>query len=249
MIMPEYCFSALALGAAYRKLAVNLATNLKDKAPGVNLILATDAPQELEGISNIIAIRHSHRFGYLPYNDKVFALEEALKRYPIAIQTDVDLTFTTDISAQLEVSWLPGITARSEPLLAHTERYNSADLNRIKKLAQKLDIAIEKAFWVGEHLFVVRADGEKEKEFLNTWKKLAGYWDIHKLGAKDGTPIGLAAASVGWSIQDNYWQELDNRLVHLDFHRQLRESEWSLQRRQWDYRLRILRSRFDAIYS
>lgn len=245
--MSEYCFSALALGAAYRKLAVDLAANLRDKAPGINLVLATDAPHELEGIPNIIAIRHKHRFGYRPYNDKLFALEEALKHYPIVIQADVDLTFTTDISLQLQAPWLPGITARSEPLFLHTEKYNGNDLNHLPKLAQKFNFPLEETCWVGEHLFVIRADGGKAQEFINCWKKLAIYWDVHKLSSGDGTPIGIAAASVGWSVQDTYWRELDNCLIHTDFHHQVRESSWSLSQRRWYYRFRILRSRVDAL--
>jgi hypothetical protein len=72
---------------------------------------------------------------------------------------------------------------------------------------------------------------------------LAHYWDIHKLGAKDGTLIGLAAASVGWQVSEEYWHELNESLVHMDIHRQLKDSSSSQLKKQWLYRLKVLRSR------
>lgn len=239
----EFCFCAVSLGAIYRKLAVDLARNLETVAPGSKLVVVTDKAQEFDGIANIIALQHNHTFGYRPYNDKVFALEAALQRFPIAVQMDVDATFNNNIEAQLSVNWQPGISARFESMLAHTEKFNRNDLDRVKKIAKKLNISLDSAQWVGEALFVVREDGGKERDFLKCWKQLAHYWDIHKLGAKDGTPIGLAAASVGWKISEKYWHELNACLMHMDIHRQLKDSASIQLKKQWLYRLKVLRSR------
>ncbi len=247
MQISDCCFSAVALGAPYRKLAVELSKTLTTQAPGVKLFLATDAPQDFDGIKNIVAIPHRHRFGYRPYNDKLFALEAALQQYPIAIQTDVDSTFVSDIQPKLAVPWQPGVTGRSESLLSHTQNYNQGDLPHVQQLAQKLNVSLEQAQYVGEHMFVVRADGGKEKDFINCWKELAHYWDINKLGAKDGTLIGMSAGYVGWTVRDTYWRDLDQCLKHIDVHRQIKETNWHRSKRQWMYRLRILRSRLHAL--
>jgi hypothetical protein len=243
----DCCFCSLALGATYRGLALKLSQDIAQKAPGISLIILTDNPKDFVGIDRVIAIHHKHCFGYRPYNDKVFVLEAALQRFSVAIQIDVDIEFTQNILKKITQPWSEGITGRSESLLTHTDKNNSRDLPHIKKLARKLDLCLEDVTWIGEHMFVVRRDNGREKIFLSLWKKLAFYWDIHKLGAKDGTLIGLAAAKAGWNVSLEYWQELNSCLAHFDVHHQIqygrKKNEWD----KWSYRVRRMRAQLLAL--
>ena len=243
----DCCFCSLALRAPYRKLALRLSEDLAERVPGVPFVVLTDAPKEFCGVDNVIAIRHTHHFGYRPYNDKVFVLEEALKRFSVAIQIDVDTRITQSISEKINKFCLPGIAGCSKGLLEHTKKNNPKDFEKIERIADKLGLRLEGVRWVGEHMFVLRRDNGKEKEFFAMWKKLARYWDIHKLGAKDGTLIGLAAASVGWNISSEHWQDLNACLEHLDIHRQQKPGEIKMFLDKWNYRLRILGVRFFSL--
>ncbi|GBF80711.1 hypothetical protein [Aphanothece sacrum] len=243
----DCCLCGLALGSPYRQLARTLSQDLAEKAPNLSFVVLTDNPREFGNLNNVIAIQHNHYFGYRPYNDKVFVLEAALERFSVAIQVDVDITLTENILEKINQPWPPGITAMSQNLLEHTQKNNIGDISSIEKLAQKLDLRLEEVRWVGEHMFIIKRDNGKEKEFFALWKKLAYYWDIHKLGAKDGTLIGLAGAKVGWQISFEHWQPLNQCLEHFDVHLQLKYSKLKEFLDRWSYRSRIVRAHFFAL--
>jgi hypothetical protein len=236
----EYCFCGLALGEFYHSLALDLAKNLEKEAPGIPFLVLTDEPKSFTEVDNVIAIEHHHKFGYRPYNDKVFVLEEALKRFVIAILVDVDTRIKGKIEEAVISPWTTGITATSRALIEHTKKYNPDDLSHLLKLAKKLNLDPDRVQWVGESLVIIRKDDGKEKEFLEMWKKLARYWDIHGLVAKDGSLIGLASASVGWDVSHNYWQDLKKSLEHFDVQRSRSPDNWyQSSKKAWNYRLRI----------
>jgi hypothetical protein len=246
-VMSDRCLSGLALGQYYRELALDLSRDLARTLPDFPLLLLTDGPETFAGAENVIPIRHRHHFGYRPYNDKVFAIEEALKRFSIVVQIDIDTRIVGDIREPLARDWLPGLTARTENLLEHTERYNPGDLSGLNTLAGKLGIDLARSRWVGEAMFVVREDRGREKAFVQTWKKLARYWDIHRLSAKDGTLIGLSAASVGWDIADSHRRDLDECLDHFDAHKRTVDTNYGLFKKKWDYRSRIWRTKLSSL--
>jgi hypothetical protein len=167
----EFCFCALSLGATYRKLAVDLADNLKKVAPGTKLVLVTDKAQEFDGIDSIIALQHHHTFGYRPYNDKIFAIEAALQRFPIAFQMDVDATFNQNIETQLSVNWQPGISARFEPMLTRS-RSRKKTWEKIKYCSRHRT--------VGRRSFICRA---------RRWRKRTGFF---KMLARFGALLGYS---------------------------------------------------------
>ena len=144
----EYCFCGLALGEFYHSLALDMAKNLEKEAPSIPFVVLTDEPKSFTEVDNVIAIEHHHKFGYRPYNDKVFVLEEALKQFVVAILVDVDTHTKGKIEEAVIRPWTPGITAASRPLIEHTKKYNPDDLPHLFKLAKKLDLDLGRVQWV-----------------------------------------------------------------------------------------------------
>ncbi|MGB3694183.1 MAG: hypothetical protein WA865_13300 [Spirulinaceae cyanobacterium] len=244
----DCCFSALALSPPYWNCAGKLAKNLTEFAPGIKLVVATDNVSYFKEFDNVIAIPHRHYFGYRPYNDKLFAIDAALQRFSVVVQVDVDITFLQPVETLVNENWQLGITGRSESLVEHTRKYNPKTLIHLEKICDRLDLELDSIRWIGESLFVIRRDSGKEQKFLACWRKLAHYWDIHKLGAGEGAILGLAAAYVGWEVEKNeHWTRLNSALVHQDIHKEIVEPQSAQLKRKWYYRLRILRSKLLAI--
>ena len=81
-------------------------------------------------------------------------------------------------------------------------RYRAKDIKYIKHLADKLDLDINKVKWIGESLFIVSKDNGKEQEFIDIWGKLASYLELRGMHGGEGNIMGLAAAKVGWKVDN-----------------------------------------------
>ncbi|HBE21542.1 MAG TPA: hypothetical protein DDW51_29100 [Cyanobacteria bacterium UBA11367] len=206
----NFCFATLALGKAYRNLALLLAKDLEKYSPNTPFLVLTDNPKSFSTQTNIIAVKHRQYF-YCD-NDKTFLIKKALSMFESCICIDADMRILAPIPQDLK--WLPGITARS---CANLVKHNETMINRgetprpskvrdfdyIKKMVQKLDLNQKKEdlTFVYENLFVVTKDAGKEVEFLKLCEMISRYFDAHGVYIGVGSAMGLAAAKVGLPVR------------------------------------------------
>jgi hypothetical protein len=206
----KFCFATLAVGKAYRNLALLLAKDIEKYSPNTSFLVLTDSPKSFSNQKNVIAVQHRQYF-YCD-NDKKFLIEKALSMFESCICIDADMRILAPIPQDLK--WLPGITARScASLVKHNQiMINKGEIPRsskvrdfdyIKKMAQKLDLNIENEdiTFIYENLFVVTKDSGKEVEFLKLCEMISRYFDVHGVYIGVGSAMGLAAAKVGLPVR------------------------------------------------
>jgi len=249
----DYIFCTLALGEKYCLLAQEMAANLADKSPEHGLLVLTDEPRAFQGLTNVIAQPFRQQGVLHCYHDKRFALKAALTLANTAIMLDVDASFEEHIP---DLKWPPGITGRTKSMVEHAAKYTPERLPHLRAIAQKLDLEINNAIWLGESLFAVTRDQGREQEFLRVWSQVARYLQLRGIHAGEGHAIGLAAAKVGWQPQEtDSWLQLSALWNHFDASRkQKTTTQWQkLQRRlAYHYRLNLERLKacrnFDFYY-
>ena len=90
--------------------------------------------------------------------------------------------------------------------------------------------------------------GEKEKEFFHLWEKISRYVELNGMHGGDGNVMGLAAAKVGWTVNNSEtWQGIQEITKHLDASHQRRASFWGDLQRRLAYHYRLNRTRLVAL--
>ena len=204
----NYCFCTVAFGAQYRTLAQLLATDLQKFATSLPLVIFTDRPQDFESYSNVVAVKHWCR-GVKPYHERRFAIQYALSYSDTVICLDADVRICAPIPDRLE--FLPGLTARScTSMKKHLKKFDQKGLSTktqhkkeiVKKMASKVDVDLDSPNlkFINEFLFVIKADREKELEFLRVWGQLAIYADLLGLHNNPTYAMALAAVKTNFSV-------------------------------------------------
>lgn len=219
----DFCFCTLALGEKYRILVKRLAEELNHYSPGTSLIVYTDVPEDLSSCHNIIAFPHKSQGILYCFHDRRLVIEKALSLFRVAIHIDADTTIINEVP---EIDWEPGITSgkdKFQNIIAHLdakEKYLGEKIPREReafiKLASKLNISLDNTYWIQESLYIIARDGGKEKEFIKQWGKIGRYLELQQIHRGDGNAIGLAAVSVGWTINTHGFQDLVKVRKHLD---------------------------------
>ncbi|WP_204141134.1 hypothetical protein [Halomicronema sp. CCY15110] len=191
----DYTFCTLALGHRYCLLAKQMSENLNQTAPGHQLVVLTDNPEMFADCNNVVPVFFKQQGALHCYHDKRFAIEQALKHSDTAVMVDVDAGFENVIS---DLRFEPGIECYSENLIEHVTKWTPERLTTLHKVAEKVDVEIDHATWIGESLFAVTKDDGKEQAFLQYWGQIGRYLELNKIHAGSGNAIGLAAAKVGW---------------------------------------------------
>ncbi|MBW4586453.1 MAG: hypothetical protein KME33_14835 [Aetokthonos hydrillicola CCALA 1050] len=213
----NYCFCTLALGTRYCLFAQELAKDLEKNFPGVVLLVYSDEPEHFSSNANVLAYKYKQQGILTCFNDKRFVLAKALSDFSAAIFIDADTRILDGVPNALK--WAPGITTNHcENLLEHVNKYSPERLDSIRNVASKLNISLENTTYIGESLFVVAKDQGKEIEFFNLWGKIGRYLELKGIHAGEGNTIGLAAAKVGWTINNDSdaWQAIKQVTKHID---------------------------------
>lgn len=243
----NFCFCTLALGSKYRLMTKQLAEDLANYCPSSVIVVGTDAIDEFKNCPNIVAFEHQQKSILHCYNDKRFILERALLEFPSAIYIDADTRIIETIPDNLE--FLPGITGLFKNALNHITQYRPQDLAKIKDVADKLNISIDKVHWIGESLFVVTRDEGKEKEFLQMWGKITSYLELKGMHSGEGSVMGLAATKVGLNVtKTDSWETLNKLTQHLDASTQRsKRTFWQNLQRRLGYHYRMTKARLAAL--
>lgn len=209
----DFAFCTLALGQKYHQLTQTLAQEIQQYSPGTYFVVLTDNPQFFGNNSNVLAFKHHQRGILKCYHDRRFVLEKALSKFRVAIHIDSDSTILGEIP---DIEWLPGLTSGAyRNILEHSQnQINPHRKQLIQNLGQKLGVSLENANHVEESLFVIARDNGKEIEFIKQWDKIGRYLEMNGVHEGDGNAIGLAAAKVGWKIQETGWHTLKKVVEH-----------------------------------
>ncbi len=241
----DFCFCTLALGAKYRNLTKQLASNLETHSPGAALVILTDEPSDFNSNNNILAYKYRQQGILMCFHDRRLVIEKALTQFRTAIHIDADTKIVDNIP---DIDWFPGIIGRTENLLQHIENFSPERLKAIKNIASKLEIPLENANYVGESLYMVGKDEGREKEFVKYWGLIGRYLELQGIHGGDGNAIGLAAAKVGWTVKSDGWLKLKKVAKHLDAsYEPTPETKLDNLKRRLGYHYRLNRARLMAL--
>ena len=246
-IEKDFCFGTLALGSRYRLMTKELANDIERYSPGTLLIVGTDAPNDFKENKNILAFK-LHQQGILHcYHDKRFVIEKGLAKCKTVIQIDADTRITGDVP---EIKTVPGkIEAFNEHLVSHVQKYTPERLKRLENIANKLNIPIEKASFIGEALLIITQDEGKEKEFIRWWGLIGNYLELQGIHAGSGNIIGLAALKVGWTAtRGSSWERLNTITNHIDASHQKKQNRYLQNfKRRLGFHYRLNKARLAAL--
>ncbi|HAC63343.1 MAG TPA: hypothetical protein DCF68_07320 [Cyanothece sp. UBA12306] len=242
----KFCFCTLAIGYRYRLMAKNLAQDLASYSPGTSFYILTDNLRDFSQQKNVVAFRYHRRGIQHCYNDRRFIFEQALADFPVAIHIDADTKILGELPDDLDAP--PGVTGIHENLIEHISKYRPDRFENIRKIAEKLDIPLEKSQWIGESLLIVAQDGGKEKEFIKLWGLIATYAELKGIYSGQGNLMGLAAAKIGWEVSTNSsWKTLYQLTKHLDASHSVKRSFWEQLQRRIGYHYRLNKERLLAL--
>ena len=211
----DFCFCTLAIGSKYRKMVLDLSIDLKTYAPNTAIVVGTDEPKDFNKTNNIISFKLIQRGIFTCYNDKRFVLQKALSQFEQAIYIDADTRVIKSIPQIVKCN--STLVGCNKNVIEHMSRYRPKDIQYMQHLAHKLDINLDGVKWIGESLFIVSKDNGKEQEFIDIWGKLARYLELRGMHSGEGNIMGLAAAKVGWKVQNtDAWKQLKQTTQHLD---------------------------------
>ena len=139
---------------------------------------------------------------------KDFAIAKSLALFDACIFLDSDMRILAEVPEELPWLLEPGIKARACMTMPQKfaqmgmgEHVNK-ELNLVKQAAAKLNLLEdwENIMFVHEYLISVTKDRNKEVDFLETWEKLAHFFETNGLYYGEGNAIALAAHKVGMKI-------------------------------------------------
>ncbi len=243
----NFCFTVLALKPKYQLLAKKLAQDIDKYSPGTTIVIGTDNPKAFKGCSNVFAFQLNKKGILNCYHDKRFVIKKALTKFQVVIQIDADTRINSPLPESINQS--TGLAVlHIENLLEHVQKYNPERLRDICKLADKLEIDIDKVSYTGDSLFALSADEDKTSEFMRQWDLIARYLELHGIHSGEGNAMGLAAAKVGLEIIQPSWLKTINQVQHhLDASGfRSRTTLWNNLTRRMDYHYRLSKARIMA---
>ncbi|MDJ0732744.1 MAG: hypothetical protein QNJ47_01445 [Nostocaceae cyanobacterium] len=243
----KVCFCTLALRKKYRLLTQNLAQDLEKYAPGKQLLIYTDSPQDFVNYPNVLAFQYSQKGILHCYHDKRFVMAEALSKFDAAIYIDADTRIISQIPHN--INFQPGITVgHTENLVEHVSKYTPERLETLNKVASKLNLSLETVTYMGESLFVIAKDEGRETEFFKYWGIISNYLELKGIHAGAGNAMGLAATKVGWIIKKDGWQTIRKVTQHLDAASiSTQQTFWDKWQRRIGYHYRLNKARIMAL--
>lgn len=242
----NFCFCTLALGHQYRMMAQELAKDLEKYSPGTLIYIFTDNPINFKEQQNVVAFKHYQQGIQRCSNDRRLILKRVLLDFPIAIHIDADTKITGALPTQIDCS--PGITGLNENLVTHLKKNRPQNWEIIKTIANKLEIPLDKAQWIGESLYIVARDGGKEEEFFRLWGLIASYVELKGMHGGDGNLMGLAACKIGWNVEANQtWQTINQLTQHFDASHSVKRNQWQQLQRRVSYHYRLNKWRLLAL--
>jgi hypothetical protein len=197
----NYCFCTLAFGSVYRLASQKLAAQLEKQ--GFKLIIVTDVLQDCES-SNVTLVKGHRTSIFYAYNDKRFALAEALRHHDCAVFIDADSTINGILPKQIRAQ--PGLTGftTQRSLEEILIRHHSQNIETFKKLARKCNLDLKNVQWVRENLFIIRRDKEETvKKFLDFWGFSDRWLGLRRVFQGDAAFIGLSCSFVGWKVHQS----------------------------------------------
>jgi hypothetical protein len=246
-INQNFCYSTLALGQKYRDMTKLLASDLAQYSPGTMLVVGSDQPSDFASCDNIIAFKIKQQGILHCYHDKRFVIEKALKEFPIVIQIDADVRIIKELPQVIE--YTPGIIGGfHENLIPHVNKYTPERLERIKRIATKINLDLEQADFIGESLLIIAKDNGKEQEFLRQWGLIGKFLELRGIHAGSGNIIGMAALKVGWKASRNLtFEQIKKATTHLDASHSIKRSSWEQLKRRIAYHYRLNKARILAL--
>lgn len=204
----HFCLTTLAVGNKYRKHALNLASDVTRLCPDTSLVILCDQPDDFMGLANVIPIKHSVRSIGI-YHDKLYCLEESLKRFEGCLFLDADCRLLVDITRSR--IWKPGITAKScqDSLkhlryLATKNKDSGLEKSKIYKLSEKVankySVNLKNIKYIGENCFILKKDSNKDEKFLRVWKEIRDLFESNRIYNSEGLVIGIAAQIAELSV-------------------------------------------------
>lgn len=242
----NFCFCTLALGTPYRLMTKRLAEDLQRYAPGIKLVVGTDLPSDLADCGNIIPFWLQQTGILHCYHDKRFVFLEALSRFDTAIFIDADTRIIAELPEAIDST--PGVIgAFNEPLIPHVQKYTPERLDRLAKIATKLNLDLADGVFVGEALIIISRHQGQEQEFLHWWGRIGTYLELRGIYAGSGNIIGLAALKTGLTISRTAtWEQLNQAKQHLDASGNPK-TQWEQLRRRLLYHYRLNKTRLLAL--
>jgi hypothetical protein len=211
------------------------------------LFVGSDQPSDFASCDNIIAFKLKQQGILHCYHDKRFVIAKALQDFPIVIQIDADVRITKDLPKTVE--YTPGmIGGFHESLIPHVNKYTPERLERIAKIAAKINLNLEEADFIGESLLIIARDQGKEQEFLRQWGLIGNYLELRGIYAGSGNIIGMAALKVDWKASRSLaWQQIKDATTHLDASHRIKRSSWEQLKRRMAYHYRLNKARILAL--
>lgn len=243
----NYCFCTLALGYRYQLMARKLAQDLMQYAPLVQIMIGTDNPRQFQDCDNVIAFRHNQTGTLHCFNDKRFVIEKALGKFNTVVYLDADTRIVGYIPEQIDFS--PGITGYTRHMIKHLKKYRPQHIDLIQKVADKLAINTSEVEWIGESLFAITRDNNKEKKFIENWGLIANYLELRGFHGGEGSILGLSATKVGWKVHNpENLIVIDNMREHLDASKnKVKSYFWQTQKNRLGYHYRLNKTRLIAL--
>lgn len=248
----DFCFCTIASGAPYREMALNLARDLREHAPGKQLYVYSDAPRAFHREENVVAFKYRQQSIARCSNDRRLLLASALVDYPTVVHLDADSRVESRLPDRVDAR--PGLSGRCANLADHIGVAGAHTRRRaivLERAAERLDVSLLHVKKIWEPLYVISRDGGRESEFLDLWRKLAYFAELRGLHTGDGNLMGLAAEKVGWTIcHTDTIRTLRAAVKHEAAHRRLKREEktgWASFRQTLGRRYRHNRIRLAAL--
>ncbi|MEM6253680.1 MAG: hypothetical protein AAF821_12240 [Cyanobacteria bacterium P01_D01_bin.156] len=198
--MSELCFCTLAVGSRYRAHAKLLASDIQQYSTALPFVVLTDCPEDFVNYPNVVAYKHRLK-SVVGYHDKLYVIERAISTFETCLFLDSDVRILGPIPPTIEFP--QGLTGRFGCSILKHNKYTKVRpaLSLIEASAEKLNLDLETVVWLHECLFVVRRQNGLEKQFLNYWKALAYYFQMHDIYNGEGNVMGLAAAAASLNVE------------------------------------------------
>ena len=231
----------------YRNLAKPLIVDVNSYYPGVKIVVITDDPDDFSEYANVIAIKHKQQSMLIPLNDKRRVIEEGLKRFPTVICVDSDCRLTNNVASKIE--WPPGIVSNYDTersMWQNIEKFCPQDVDVYRKLLTKIPLVrdLRESKFAIPNFFIISRDNGKEKDFLEYWRKIILYTELHRCkNVFDAYPLGVSLACVGWSpkLFKDVHPELGSLINHIGQYssgRREKETFISRKKKQFLFRYR-----------
>lgn len=222
----NYIIGICAVSKNYYRNAKRLIVDISDSI-NVDFLILTDAPSEFSNFDNVRVIQYNSSI--FNYQDKLIIFEEGFKTHDSVLLVDADHIFLkTNYKQVLErfdtKNLEAGLYAREVFGPMHysaVDEFFRGNLSRLPYGKECLNFCEENnldtkgCLFVHESFFLIKKNN-KIDIFLDTWKKLKQFWDIHDpTGYGEGFAIGIAAKTSDLKINATFLDELGKVFNHF----------------------------------